>query len=97
MVLSSPFPMTDISKGIRGTLMDIEGIPKLFTALLHVLSCLQGSQPIIPPGCQFLDWSINREQIREVVKDSSLSTSSILRDLHACITDSSSPSDLDRE
>ncbi len=68
--------------------MDIEGVPKLFIALLHVLSCLGGPQPISPSGSQFMDWSINRQRIREAVKDSSLSTSTILEALHQCITDS---------
>ncbi|KAK0245215.1 hypothetical protein EDD85DRAFT_931111 [Armillaria nabsnona] len=82
------FPTTDISKGVRGTLMDIEGVPKLFITLLHVLSCLGGPQPISPSGSQFMDWSINRQRIREAVKDSPLSTSTILEALHKCITDS---------
>ncbi|PBK61876.1 hypothetical protein ARMSODRAFT_1025221 [Armillaria solidipes] len=84
----STFPITDICKGVRGTLMDIEGVPKLFITLLHVLSCLGGPQPISPSGSQFMDWSINRQRIREAVKDSSLSTSTILEALHKCITDS---------
>ncbi|SJL03169.1 uncharacterized protein ARMOST_06515 [Armillaria ostoyae] len=82
------FKTSDISKGVQGTLMDIEGVPKLFITLLHVLSCLGGPRPINPPGCQFLDWAIDRQRIREVVKDSSLSTSTILEALHKCITDS---------
>ncbi len=82
------FKTSDISKGVQGTLMDIEGVPKLFIALLHVLSCLGGPWPFNAPGTQFLDRSINRQRIREAVKDSSLSTSTILEALHKCITDS---------
>ncbi|PBK89229.1 hypothetical protein ARMGADRAFT_1114080 [Armillaria gallica] len=82
------FKTSDISKSVQGTLMDIEGVPKLFIALLHVLSCLGGPRPINPPGGQFLDWTIDRQRIREAVKDSSLSTSTILEALHKCITDS---------
>ncbi|KAK0446522.1 uncharacterized protein EV420DRAFT_1569767 [Desarmillaria tabescens] len=83
-----PFKASEISKGVQGTLMDIEGVPKLFIALLHVLSCLKGPQFVSPPSAQFLDWSINRQRIRDAVEDSSLSTSTILKALHTCITDS---------
>ncbi|KAK0446524.1 uncharacterized protein EV420DRAFT_1647957 [Desarmillaria tabescens] len=92
-----PFKASEISKGVQGTLMDIEGVPKLFIALLHVLSYLKGPQSISPSSGQFLDWPIDRQRIREAVKDPSLSTSTILKALYTCITGFEYPSLLDRK
>ncbi|KAK0245213.1 hypothetical protein EDD85DRAFT_783165 [Armillaria nabsnona] len=63
-----PFKTTDISKGIRRILMDIEGVPKLFVALLHVLS--RPEQAGKSEGLPFGNWSIDRQRIREIVGDS---------------------------
>ncbi len=70
--------------------MDIEGVPKLFVALLHVLSRPEHWQAGKSEGLPFWNWSIDRQRIREIVGDSTYSTNTILSSLYACIEGSPS-------
>ncbi|KAK0446523.1 uncharacterized protein EV420DRAFT_892455 [Desarmillaria tabescens] len=84
-----PIQPTDISKGLQRILLDIEGVPKFFVILLHVLSSLEGLQSFARPKHALEDWTINRERIRKAVIDTSADTNRlILVNLYDCVTSS---------